>query len=127
MDVIPSFRDLDTTVELFEQFHKDMAKLDISVDMTYEDFCDTWINSGMLGDMNEYIMLPDEPCKSVGIDNVVVLPIDRATSLHAALSGQVWYEEEFKVYEPEGDYCKPTDSDSSWIDCYEGTTDDDDY
>ena len=125
MDVIPSFRDLDTTVELFEQFHKKMDKINILVDLSYEEFCDTWINSGCLGDMAEYEMWPDGPCTSVGADNVVIVPTDRATSLSCAVRGIVKYEEEFDVLEPETEYCKPTDSCDSWEDAYEGTTDDD--
>tara|TARA_R110000772_G_scaffold16184_12_gene46274 strand:+ start:1763 stop:2137 length:375 start_codon:yes stop_codon:yes gene_type:complete len=119
MDVIPSFKDLDTTIKLFEKFHKDMAKLDISVDMSYDEFCDTWINSGYLGDMYEYTMLPDEPCRSVGADNVVILLTAESYSLEAALGGNVSYSETFEPLEPEVDYCKETDSVALW-DEYEG-------
>ena len=125
MDVnkLPSFKDV--AMSKYESFIKNMKEYNILVDISYEDWCDLWINSGMLEDIDECIMLPNEIHRSIEATDVVIMPKEDAASLLAALQSKAWYSDQFTVYEGEVDFCDTTDSADSWVDTYEGETDDD--
>jgi len=118
MDVnkLPSFKDV--AIKRFEHFHKEMEQYDTAVDLSYDEWCDLWINSGYIEDIDDYIMLPTEPCRSVGYDNIIILHKDDAGALHGALLG--FPVGAYEPFEPEVEYCEPTDSVVPWDEYEDG-------
>ena len=74
--IIPSFRDLDTTKDLYNAFLEKMCVSDIGVDLPYDQWCDLYEINGCVEDIKTLYVVPNDKSKWISAENAIVVDKD---------------------------------------------------
>lgn len=79
--IIPSFRDLDTTKDQYNTFSNTMVDNGITVDLSYDQWCDLFEVNGCVEDLLDLYVVPNSRSEVINEDNAIVADRDEMSFL----------------------------------------------